>query len=358
MLSTGDHSIQFMGVHLALLSDHRLEDGMSRTGSTNFAHRRFQKLAGAVLVVTMSSNPAWVQPQAARTIKIVVPYSPGGGADTVARVLADQIGRTQGHTMLIENRPGAGTVIATDAVSRATPDGNTVLIADTNFVINPHLRRLAYDPRTSFEPICHLVSSPQILVVNSGSPYRTLAELLNAARAKPGDLTLATPGPASLPQIAFTMLERAANVDVTFVPYSGAAPAVNALLGGHITSTLMSYASVAEQVKAGTLRPLATAAATRMAALPDLPTIAESGYEDYQADLWDGVVAPAKTPKEIIVEIASWFLIALQEPETRRRLTAQGFIPTGRCGAEFGSIIGKQYDQFGRVIREANIKPE
>jgi tripartite-type tricarboxylate transporter receptor subunit TctC len=145
---------------------------------------------------------------------------------------------------------------------------------------------------------------------------------------------------------------------MTFVPFSGAAPAVNAVLGGHVTSTLISYASVAEQVNAGTLRPLATATATRIAALPDLPTIAEAGYEGYQADLWDGVVAPAGTPREIVSETANWFLGALRDPGTAHKLTAQGFIPTGTCGADFGSMIRKQYDQFGRVIREANIKPE
>jgi tripartite-type tricarboxylate transporter receptor subunit TctC len=194
---------------------------MPRFGSTHIASRSCRILAGAgvsVVVIAMSGNPAWVQPPIARTIKIIVPYAPGGGADTVARVLADYIGRAQGRTILIENRPGAGTVIATDAVSRAAPDGSILLLSDTNFVINPHLRRVSYDPRTSFEPICQLVNSPQILVVNSMSPYRTLPDLLKAARTKPGSLTLATPGPASLPQIAFAMLERARQCRNDFCP--------------------------------------------------------------------------------------------------------------------------------------------
>ena len=292
------------------------------------------------------------------TIKVVVPYAPGGGVDALARILAEQIGRTRGPTMVIENRPGAGTVIATEAVARAAHDGNTVLMADSNFLIMPHVRKLNYDPKTSFEPICQLVSSPQVLVVNSASPYLTLADLLDAARAMPGNLTLASVGPASLPRIGFEQLKRAANVDITFVTYPGSGPAANALLGGHVTSAFLSYATVGEQVKAGKLRLLATTTRTRIDSLPDLPTVAESGYEGYEADLWDGVVAPAKTPKETIAEITGWFTSAMQDPEAKRKLVAQGLFPVVTCGADFGALIRKQYDEYGRVIRELNIKAE
>jgi tripartite-type tricarboxylate transporter receptor subunit TctC len=312
--------------------------------------------AVTVILVALSGHAAWCQTP--RTLKVVVPNPPGGGTDTLARLLADQIGRAQGRTMVIENRPGAGGVVATEAVARAAPDGGTVLIADSNFGIVPHFRKLSYDPRTSFEPICQLVSSPQLIVVNSTSPYRTLADLLDAARARPGDLTLASVGPASLPQIGFEMLKRAANVDIMFVPYPGTAPAINALLGGHVTSAFSSYASLSEQVKAGKLRALATATPTRIEPLADVPTGAESGYRDFEADLWDGVVAPANTPKETIAEIIGWFTMALREPETKRKLVAQGLFPVGTCGADFGALIRKQYDDYGRVIRESNIKAE
>jgi tripartite-type tricarboxylate transporter receptor subunit TctC len=310
--------------------------------------------AAAGILVTLPAHTAWCQ--TTRMIKLVVPYAPGGGADAFARILADQIGRTQGLTMVIENRPGAGTVIATDAVARAAHDGNTLLIADSNLLIMPHVRKLNYDPRTSFEPICQLVSSPTVLVVNSASPYHTLADLLDAARAKPGALTLASVGPASLPRIGFEQLKRAANVDITFVTYPGTAPAANALLGEHVTSALLSFASVGEQMKAGKLRALAIATPVRIEALPEVPTVAESGYEGYEADLWDGVVAPAKTPKEIIAEITGWFTSAVQDPETKRKLVAQGLFPAVTCGADFGALVRKQYDEYGRVIRESNIQ--
>jgi tripartite-type tricarboxylate transporter receptor subunit TctC len=192
--------------------------------------------------------------QANRTIKIVVAVPPGGNTDIVARVLADQIGRAHGPTMVIENRPGAGSAIATEAVARAAPDGNTLLLAGNSFVVNPHLRKVNYDPLASFEPICYLVTSPTVIVVNAASPYRTLADLIAAARAKPGELTLASVGPGSAAHIAIEVLKRVADVNLTFVPYPGTAPAINALLGQHVTSVLANVTDVVEQVKAGQLR--------------------------------------------------------------------------------------------------------
>jgi tripartite-type tricarboxylate transporter receptor subunit TctC len=201
-----------------------------------------------------------------------VPFAPGD-VDSLARLLGDQISRAQGLTVVVENRPGAGSVIGTEAVSRATPDGNTVLMIANSFVINPSLRKLNYHPLRNFEPICNLVSQPMLIVVNNASPYRTLADLLNMARAKPGDATLASAGPATAQQIAFEVLKRVANVDITYVPFAGGAPAVTALLGGHVTSVLGNYADVAEQLNVGKLRALATASRTRIEPLPNLPTV-------------------------------------------------------------------------------------
>jgi tripartite-type tricarboxylate transporter receptor subunit TctC len=300
----------------------------------------------AALSITLSGDGAWSQ--TARTIKVLVPASPGGVIDFLARVLAEQVGRAQGQTVLIENRPGAGGVIATEAVSRAAPDGNTLLMAGSDQLIGPHFRKLNYDLLTSFEPICNLVNYPTVIAVNSASPYRTLADLLIAARAKPGDLTLF--------QIAFEMLKRAAKVEMTFVPYPSAAPAVNALLGEHVTSVFTSYSAVAEQLNAGKLRALATGSRTRIEPLPKVPTVTESGYTDYGVDYWLGVLAPAKMPKETVSQLAGWFTAATQVPEVKAKLIAQGLLPVGTCGAEFGVFLRKQYDEYGRVIREANIK--
>src|SRR4051794_12032066 len=338
---------------------------MLRFGSMNallskidFRLCRLVKLLPAILVMFLALSGYNASAQTSSAIKIVVPSTPGGGSDVLARLLADQIGRAQGPTMVIENRPGASNTIGGEAVARAAPDGNTLLIATPEFVITPHLRKLNYDPLTSFEPICYLVRSPQAIVVNVASPYRRLADLLEAARAKPGELTLASAGPASSPHIAIEKLKRAAGVNITYVPYPGSGPAVNALLGEHLTAVFASYPNVVEPVRSGRLRALAVASLTRIEQLPEAPTVAESGFKDYEADLWYGVVAPAKTPKETIEQLAGWFSAAIQVPEIKLKLLAQGLFPVGSCGAGFGEFLRKEYDDFGVAIRAANIRAQ
>jgi tripartite-type tricarboxylate transporter receptor subunit TctC len=318
--------------------------------------RLFRTLvSAAVAIVMLYGDGAWSQ---TRTIKLIVPSAPGGGADILARLLSDQMSRAQGLAVVVENRPGAGNIIGTEAASRAAPDGNTLLINTPDFVINPQMRTAGYDALTSFVPICYLARSPQLLVVNSASPYRTLADLLDGARAKPGELSLASAGPASSPHLAFETLKRAAGVNMIYVPYQGSGPAVNALLGGHVTSVMASYPNVVEQVRTGTLRALATASPTRIPELPDIPTIADSGFKDYESDIWFGVMAPAKTPHETVSQAAGWFTAALQAPEVKAKLAPQGLFAVGTCGAEFGAFIRKQYDDAARAIREGNIKAQ
>jgi len=296
--------------------------------------------------------------QAARTIRIVVPFPAGGSADILARLLGEQISKAQGPTVLVENRPGGGASIAYEAVARAAPDGNTLVINGNSLVINPNLRKVNYDPLTSFEPVCYLLSSPQVYVVNNASPYRTLADLMAAARAKPGELTLASVGPATTQHIGIEQFKHAANLNMPHIPYPGGAPAVNALLGSHVTAVFANYSEVVEQLKAGTLRALATASKTRIEPLPDVPTVAELGYTDYDVEVWFGVVAPAKTPKDVIAQLSGWFTAAMQAPDVKPKLLNLGLYPVGMCGADFAAHIRKQYDEYGGVIRAANIKAE
>jgi tripartite-type tricarboxylate transporter receptor subunit TctC len=309
-----------------------------------------------LILLMMSPSAGWSQ--TARTIKIVVPYAPGSGPDILGRLLADQIGRANGQTVLVESRPGAGTLIGTEAMARATPDGNTVLVVAPSFVINPTLRKVSYDALTSFEPICHLAATPIVLVVNSASPYRTVAELLDAARAKPGELTLGSGGPGSSLHIAFEVVKRAAGVNMTYVPYAGSGPAINALLGGHLTSVFADYPTVVEQLKTGTLRALATTSRTRAAALPDVPTITELGLKDYEDEIWYGLVAPTKTPQDSLAQLSGWAAAAINSPDMKPKLELQGLSPVGICGSEFGALLRKRYEDYARVIRESNIKAE
>jgi tripartite-type tricarboxylate transporter receptor subunit TctC len=310
--------------------------------------------AGAMLA--LSGNGA--VSQMARTIKLVVPFPAGGSGDDLARLLGDQIGRSRGVNFVIEDRPGAGTVVATEAVSRAAPDGNTLLIVANSFVINPSLKKLNYDPFSSFAPVCHLVSSPLIVAVNSDSPYRSLADLIKAARAKPGELTLASIAPATTQHIAFEMLKRVADINMIHVPYPGGAPAVTALLGGHVTAVIANYSEVEAHMAAGKLRALATASRKRIASAPDLPTVAESGYPNYDAEVWFGLVAPARTPAETISQLSGWFGAALETAAVREKLALQEMYPAGTCGADFAAYLRHQFDDYARVIREADIKAE
>jgi tripartite-type tricarboxylate transporter receptor subunit TctC len=308
------------------------------------------------MLAALGGGPAWSQ--AARTLKIVVPVPAGGVTDILARLLGDQIARQQGATVVVENRPGAGTVLGSEVVARAPPDGGTVLINTDSFLVGPHLRALSYDPLTSFEAVCYLVRVPQVISVGGKSPYRTLGDLLDGARATPDQLTLAAIGPATAAHIAFEMLKRAAGVSITFVPYSGSAPALNALLGDHVTAVIAGYPNVAELVPSGKVRALAVLSRQRVDALKDVPTVAESGLRDFAVENWQGLFLPTKTSKEALAQLAGWFSAAVKAPEIADKLALQGLFPVGTCGPEFADLVRKQYDDYGRVIREAGIKAQ
>lgn len=309
--------------------------------------------AAAALLLSGSAAPA----QTTRTIKIIVPSTPGGGSDTIARILADHISRAYGQAMVVENRPGASNTIGTEAVARSAPDGNTLVITTPEFVINAHLRKLSYDPLKSFEPVCYLVRSPQLIVVNGTSPYRTLGDFLGAARARPGELTMASAGPASSPHIAIETIKRATGAGINYIPYQGTTPAINALMGDHLTAVMASWPNVAELIRSGRLRALATTTAQRIEALPDLPTVSEAAsIKDFDVDIWFGANVAANTPREPISQLANWFTASLKVSEVKAKLDAQGLFPVGSCGADYAAFLRKQYDDYGRAIREANIK--
>jgi tripartite-type tricarboxylate transporter receptor subunit TctC len=330
------------------------EHAMTRPHRRQFVHLAAGAAALSVLLA-FPAHRAW--PQAARTIRLVVPYPPGGGIDSMARITAEEVGRAQGVVVVVENRPGAGTVIGTEAVSRAKPDGNTLLITLNTFLVAAHTHKLSYDPLTSFEPICMTGRTPPVIVVDARSPYRTLDDLIRAARAKPGELTYAQVTGASL-MAGFERLNRDAEMKMTFVPFAGTAASVTAVLGGHVTATMVDYPAAAGQLQAGSLRALATASGTRMEWVPQVPTLIELGYKELDLDLWYGLFAPKGTPKALIDQLADWFTTAVNRPEVRSKLFAQGIKAGGQCGAPFAAFLRKQYDDYGRIIREANIRAE
>ena len=325
---------------------------MTRGEFKGVACRAAAAAIGVALICALATGaPA----QAPRNFKIVVPYPPASGPDILSRLMAEQIGKMQGATVVIENRPGGGTMIGTEAVARAAPDGGTVLLVANSFVVNPALKPQSYDVTTSFDPICYLAATPMVLVVQGSSPYKSLNDLLNAAREKPGALSLGA-APASSLHVAFEVIRRAADINMTFVPFPGTAPAINTLMGGHVTAVFADYPTVVGHLKTGTLRGLVTASAKRNPDLPDVPTFAEANVTAYDADIFYGIVAPAKTPAEALKQLAGWFGAALKAPEVQPRLAQQGLFPVGMCGAPFGDYMRRLTAEYAKIIRESGIK--
>jgi tripartite-type tricarboxylate transporter receptor subunit TctC len=313
--------------------------------------------AAAILLtligLTLTGTAAW--PQSGHTIRLILPFPPGGPADAMARVLADQIGKSGGPAFVIESHPGASTEIGTELVSRAAPDGDTLAIISNSFITLPHLRKLKYDPLTDFAAVCELASFPPLIAVNSQSPYKTLADFIAAARAQPGTLTLASIGPGSSSQIAFEMLKRAANVNITFIPFPGYTPSIQAVLGNQVTAAIADLSTLQGQLKGGQLRALATFVPKRIDLLPEMPTVIESGY-NVEAAFFGAIVTPAKTPKDTIGKLIAMFRAAMQAPGVKTRFAELGFYPGGSCGADFSAQLHKQYEEYGAIIRDANMK--
>ena len=313
-------------------------------------------LAVGIALAALICNPP-TSPAQTGVIKVVVPVPPGSAGDLIARLLTDQVGRLNNRSFVIEPRPGAGTMIGTEAVARAPANGQTLLINSPFLLIGPHLRKLSFDPLASLDPVCYLVSSPGVLAVNAASPYRTFADLMEAVRTRPGQLTFASAGPGSTHQVAFEKLKHDAGLDFIYVPFSGGGPAINALLGNHVTAVLAEYAPLSEHLKAGTLRPLAVTSTARVAGLPGVPTIAET-YPGFEVDFWWGLFAPAHTPDALLSQLAEWFTAAMQKPEVKAKLNELGFFPAGICGQDFAALLRKQYEDYGRVIRSANMRTD
>jgi tripartite-type tricarboxylate transporter receptor subunit TctC len=310
----------------------------------------------AFIMALILASPAWAQmPQ---TIKLIVPFPPGGITDFIARLLADQVGRTHALSVVVETRPGAASVIGTEAASRAAPDGRTLLVPANSFIIQGIIRKVAYDPLTDFDPICYLARTPHVIVVPATSPYQTLSDLLSAARKNPGQLTIGSVGPGTAQHVAFEMLRQAADVNMTFVPYAGNAQVVSPILGSHLDSAWLNYPDVGEQIRAGKLRALATTLRERFEELPSVPSISESGFKDFQSETWTGLVAPAKTPHDTIAQLSTWFTEAMQAPDVNARLITAGLRPVGICGTDFDHFLHAQHEEYSRVISKGQIKIE
>jgi tripartite-type tricarboxylate transporter receptor subunit TctC len=309
--------------------------------------------------LAMTANAA-AQGYPGRPITLVVGFAPGGGTDTVARVMQKKLGEYLGQTVVVENRAGAGGIIAADLVSKAAPDGYTILLATiAALAVAPHLNsRLPYNPLRDFAPISMATVSGNVLVVHPSLPAKTIAEYVKEANSRPGGLPYGSSGVGSAGNLAGELFRLTAKANLIHVPYKGGGPAMSDLLGGQIPSVFASATTATPQVKSGKLRALGSTGTKRSAALPEVPTIAEQGYPGYQATNWYAFVAPAKTAKDIVARLNRDIVRTLNDPAIHEAILKQGEEPTPSTPEELAHHIAREYATWGRVIKEAGIPVE
>jgi tripartite-type tricarboxylate transporter receptor subunit TctC len=310
--------------------------------------------AAVALATAFAPSPAVAQ--SSKTIKIIVPYTPGSGPDITSRLMGEQIQKTGGPTIVVENRPGGGMTIGTEAAARAEPDGNTLLLVANAFVVNMATKRGNFT-LSNFEPVCNLASTPMPLVVQANAPWKTLQELVADAKANPGKITFASGGPATSLHIAIEVLRLATKIDINYVPYGGSGPAITALMGGHVQAVWADYPTVVSQLKSGTLRALVTTSPKRLAVLPGVPIMEETGITKYEAEIFYGIVAPAKTPPQVVKSLSEMLLAAMNTPEMKSKFEQQGLFPDGTCGAKFGTFLSEITTDYEKITTAAGIKP-
>ncbi|MEI7428000.1 MAG: tripartite tricarboxylate transporter substrate binding protein [Betaproteobacteria bacterium] len=293
-----------------------------------------------------------------RPVKVVIPFAAGGGADIVGRLVFQKLSTRLGQSFVIENRGSAGGIIGADMVAKAAPDGYTLLLGQTGpNAINPALfSKMPYDPIKDFSPIIQLTSYPYVIVVNPNVPVKNLQELIALSKAKPGSLSFGTAGTGSSAQLAAELFMQATNITMTHIPYKGAGPALMDTMAGVVSLTFGDAASATPLVTSNSLRAIAVTSKRRSALLPQVPTVIESGYPGFEAVAWHAVLAPAKTPPEIIQKLNSEIAIVLSDPELQKRLSQDGIEIIGSSAEDFSIYIKNEVAKWAKVVRDANIK--
>ena len=295
----------------------------------------------------------------ARPVRLIVPYPPGGAADVLGRMIGQKLAERWGQQVLIDNRPGAGGGIGAQAGAKAPPDGHTLTVTPVGIMaVNPWVyAKLPYDPLRDFQPVTLIASSPFVLAVHPKLPVNTLKEFIDYARSNPGKLSVGNPGSGTGQHLGGEYLASSAGVQLVHVPYKGSAPATTDLLGGVIDAQF-DLITLLPHVKAGKLRALGVSSAKRMKALPDVPTIAESGLAGFQVVAWNGIVAPAGTPIALAEKIQKDVAQVLGQRDVLDTLTAQGYEPGGQSPAEFAAFIRSELEKYGKIVKTAGIRPE
>ena len=292
-----------------------------------------------------------------KPLKLVVPFPPGGPTDIVGRLVAPKLAEGIGQPVVVENRPGAGGTVGSTAVARAPADGYTLLYGSTTLAIAPSLYRdLAYDPRTAFAPISLVSRGPIIAAVNAQLPAKTLKDFIALAKSSPGRINYGSAGSGTPPHLAAELFKTVAGVDLVHVPYKGGGPAVSDLAGGQVQVIFEGLPTLLPHIKSGKVRALAITGAKRDPALPEVPTFAEAGLPGYDANFWNGLVAPAGTPAEVIARLNSVLVQALATPEVHAALVRLGLEAAGTTPQQFGDFIAAEIDKWARVVKASGAK--
>ena len=319
-------------------------------------NRRFLKgltgaFAAAIAAVALSAS---AQQFPSKPIRLVVPYTPGAGTDTIARILAQKAGESLGQQIIIDNRPGAGGTIGTEIVAKAPADGYTLLFAPTSHAINPGIYpRLGYDTLKDFAPISVVASLPVVLAVEPAVQAISVRELVALAKSKPGQLTLASSGNGTVFHLTGELFKDAAGISIVHVPFKGGAPAVAALLGGQVSMTFETSVTLLPHIRSGKLRALGVASARRIALLPDVPTLGESGFPNILAENWYGLYAPAGTPKEVIARLYADLDRAIHSPDVREKLAQQGAEIRENTPEQTAAFLRSEMTKWAKVIKDS-----
>ncbi len=320
--------------------------------------RVLQGILAALLLLT-GVAPSWAQGYPNRPVRVIVGFPAGGPTDVIARLVSQKLSDSLGQQFFVENIGGAGGNIASGQAARATPDGYTIMAISTGFMVNPSLyAKVPYDPIKDFAAVTLVAVSPNVVVVNPQVPAKTLPELVQLIRDNPGKYSYAGPGVGSTPHLGGELFRLTYKLDLVHVPFTGAAPAVQATAGGHTPIAFTALPSSLAAIQAGQVRAIGIAATERSAELPDVPTFAEQGVKDQEADTLTGIVAPAGTPKEIVDLLSREIAKAVAQPELAERLAKLGFKPVANTPDEFEARIKLELAKWGKVVHDANLRIE
>ena len=313
----------------------------------------------AALLVAFSSTAAIAVGYPTKPIRMIVPFAAGGGADIVGRLIAQKVSEEWGEPIVVENRAGATGNIGAAFVAKREPDGYTLLFTGPNHSTNISLYdNLTYDPVRDFAPVALLTSAPYILVSNPDFPVRSVSDLISLARAQPGQIAFGSAGNGTAGLLAMELLKSTAGIDMIHVPYKGSAPMLNDLIGGRVSVAFDNILSSSQFIKAGSLRALATSGASRAPSMPDTPTVAQSGLPGFDVTVWQGLLAPAGTPPEIVALLNQKFVAALRTPEITTRLAEMNIELTGSTPAQFAAFLRDDIAKWAKVIKKSGARPD